>query len=250
MLILNYDLDSEMYLLNARHFDMGGAPPNPRLPLTKSFIPPYYPDNFAMENRRRIFQCESKDLVHWNDPRLILAPDDVDNLDDSLYGMAQYRVGNTWIGFVNVLHGVPDGMDVQLAYSVDGRRWKRVREPWLTVGPGGSWDQFMVEISCQPIEMGDELWFYYGGNGYGHHDWYSEWFREGLNISGDGCQQGWILPGLGKIASGWLLFFECRFCPGGHLHHSTGALRRNQRCDQRRMWPRRVHRCRGLEPGG
>jgi len=199
VLILNYDLDSEMYLLNARHFLMDGPPPNPRIPLTKSFIPPYYPGNFALENRRRIFQCESKDLIHWSEPRLILAPDGEDNLDESLYGMVQYRVGDTWIGFVNVLHGVPDTMDVQLAYSLDGKRWRRIRKPWFTVGPAGSWDQFMVEIATQPIEVGDELWFYYGGNGYGHHDWYSEWFREGLNIAEKDVNKVGFFLGMAKL---------------------------------------------------
>src|ERR1035438_6315812 len=114
---------------------------NSRLPKTKSFFGPYYPDDFARNNKRRIFQCESVDLIHWNESTLILAPDDDDNLDDSLYGMAQYRVGDTWIGFLLMLHEVPDTMDVQLAYSLDGKRWKRVRKPWFTVGPPGSWDQ-------------------------------------------------------------------------------------------------------------
>ena len=180
VLLLNYDLDRKMYLLNCRHFEMDDMAANPRLPTTKSFFPAYYPDNFTRINKRRIFQCESNDLINWSEPNLILAPDDDDNLDDHMYGMAQYRIGDTWVGFLNILHAVPDTMEVQLAYSLDGKRWRRVRKPWFTVGPPGSWDQFMVEISTEPIQVGDELWFYYGGNGYGHHDWYSEWYREGV----------------------------------------------------------------------
>lgn len=199
VVILNYDLDSKIYLLNTRHLKMGHVAVNPRLPKTKSFFRPYYPDEFARDNRRRIFRCESSDLFQWSEPTLVLEPDDDDNLDDALYGMAQYRVGNTWIGFVNVLHEVPDTMNVQLTYSLDGKRWRRVRKPWLTSGPANSWDQFMVEISCPPLEMGDELWFYYGGNGFGHHDWYSEWFREGLDIvEKDVTKVGFFL-GLAKL---------------------------------------------------
>jgi hypothetical protein len=179
VVVLNYDLDSRLYLLNTRHLDMERAPLNTRFPKNKSFFRPHYPDDFSRINKRRIYQCESSDLIHWNEPRLILAPDDSDNLDDYFYGMAQFRVGDTWVGFLNVLHSVSDTFEVRLTYSLDGRRWKQIRKPWFTVGPPGSWDQFMVEISTEPVRMGDELWFYYGGNGYGHHDWYSEWWREG-----------------------------------------------------------------------
>jgi hypothetical protein len=170
VVLLNYDLDSKLYILNTHHLYMGEAPRNPLLPRASTRM-----------NKRRIYQCESGDLFHWSEPRLILGVDDEYNLDDYLYGMAQHRVGDTWIGFLDVFHSVADFIDVQLAYSLDGRRWKRVHKPWFTVGPPGSWDQIMVEIASDPLEIDDELWFYYGGNGYGHHDWYSNWFREGLN---------------------------------------------------------------------
>jgi hypothetical protein len=201
VLLLNYNLDSRMYLLNCRHSHMdGNTPLNSRLPTTKSFFRPYYPDNFSRNNKRRIFQCESSDLLHWTEPEQILAPDDDDNLDDHMYGMPQYRVGNAWIGFLNILHAVPNTMEVQLAYNLDGKRWRRVRKPWFSPGPLGSWDQFMVEITTQPIQVGDELWFYYGGNGYGHHDWYSEWWREGTKPpdSMDVSKVGFLL-GLAKL---------------------------------------------------
>lgn len=197
--ILSYDLDSKLYILNTRHLNMSDEPAGELLPQKKSFIRPFYPDNFAKSSERRIFQCESSDLFHWNEPRLILAPDDSDNLDEQLYGMAQYRVGSTWIGFVNVFHVVDDTMDVQVAYSLDRCHWNRIRKPWFTTGPAGSWDQFMVEIANNPIEVGDELWFYYGGNGYGHHDWYTEWYREGLKIPDNDVSKVGFFLGLAKL---------------------------------------------------
>lgn len=93
------------------------------------------------------------------------------NLDDYLYAMSEFRIGGTRVGFLNMLHSVPDVMNVQLAYSLDGKGWKRVHKPWLTVGPEGSWDQIMVEVTNDPIEMGDEMWLYSGASGWGHHDW-------------------------------------------------------------------------------
>jgi predicted GH43/DUF377 family glycosyl hydrolase len=199
VVVLNYDLDNKLYILNTRHRDMGRVALNPRLPRTKSFFPPYSPDSFSRMNKRRIFQCESKDLIHWNEPRIILGPDEQDNLDDYMYGMSQYRVGDTWVGFLNMLHGVPDSFDVQLAYSLDGRRWRRVRKPWLTAGPPGSWDQFMAEFCIEPIEVGDELWLYYCGNGYGHHDWFSEWVREGNNPPDKDVNKVGYYLGLAKL---------------------------------------------------
>ena len=58
----------------------------------------------------------------------------------------------------------------------------------------------MVEICNDPVPMGDELWFYYGGNGYGHHDWYSEWWREKITPpdSMDVSKVGFFL-GLAKL---------------------------------------------------
>ena len=124
------------------------------------------------------------DFIHWSEPQLILYPDDEDNLDDYLYGMQQHRItgGDTRVGFLNLLHSVPDVMNVQLSYSLDGRCWKRVHKPWLEVGPEGSWDQVMIELTNEPIEMGDEMWLYYGASGFGHHDWYINGFLEGLDV--------------------------------------------------------------------
>ena len=134
--------------------------------------------------------------------RLILYPDEEDNLDDYLYGMLQFRIGDgdTRIGFMNMLHSVPDVMDVQLSYSLDGRCWKRVHKPWLAVGDAGSWDQVMVELTNDPVEMGDEWWLYYGASGFGHHDWYINGFLEGLDVDEvkDVSRVGFFL-GLAKL---------------------------------------------------
>ena len=199
VVVLNYDLDSKLYILNTRHRRMYNVVFNPRLPQTNSFFPPYNPGNFALLNKRRIFQTESSDLIHWGEPRLLVGTDEQDNLDDNLYGMSQYRIGDTWIGFLNLLHGVSDMMDVQLTYSLDGRRWRRLRTPWLTTGPEGSWDGLMAEFCAEPIVMGDELWFYYNGNGYGRHDWFSEWYREGVDVPYKDVNKVGYFLGLAKL---------------------------------------------------
>lgn len=181
-IILDFDAQAKLYLLNCRHPDQRGVPEDPRFPKTKSFLQPSYPRDVARMTKRRIYQSESSDFIHWGEPVLILTPDEDDNLDDSFYGMPQFRNGDMRIGLLNVFHEVPNFLDVQLAYSLDGRCWKRVRQPWLTTGPAGSWDQVMVEMNCAPLQVGDELWFYYGGSGFLHHDWHSQPRLEKLDV--------------------------------------------------------------------
>ena len=182
VVILSYDLERKLYILTTRHPRQGLVAANPRFPKTNSFFLPSYPRDFAKLNKRRIFESESKDFIRWSEPALLLAPDEEDNLDDYLYGMVQYRVGDMRIGLLNILHSVANDMEVQLAYSLDGRCWKRIRKPWFTPGSAGTWDQVMVEITNDPLEIGDELWFYYGGSGFAHHDWYAFGRVEGATV--------------------------------------------------------------------
>ncbi|MCY4109049.1 MAG: hypothetical protein OXG11_08485, partial [Chloroflexi bacterium] len=47
-------------------------------------------------------------------------------------------------------------------------------------GGDGSYDQFGVETPNQPFEVGDEVWFYYGGMNV-HHDWWIWGVSEGID---------------------------------------------------------------------
>ena len=127
-------------------------------------------------NRRRIFLMESSDFKHWSAPRLVLAPDaEIDNLDTAFYGMKVQRLGNQWLGFLNILNMVSNTMHVELTHSSDGRTWRRVApgRAWLAPGDPGDWDQFMVNINTAPLSVEPtELRVYFGG-ARNHHDW---WF--------------------------------------------------------------------------
>jgi hypothetical protein len=148
---------------------------------------PHYPDD---ENRagekRRIYITESDDMIHWPEPVLCLAPTYYeDNFDDSYYGMTRISIGGLWVGFLNVFHQVDNAIDVRLVHSRDhGRSWNQipgnVNKPFLPRGPPGSWDQYMVNIPSQPIQVGDELWVYYGGAKI-HHDFWSSLWLPGLD---------------------------------------------------------------------
>ena len=174
------DPETGGYLAITRHPFMSGAPDYVRMP---AFGPtggtPSYDlatDLPQRRNRRRIFLMESSDFKHWSKPGLVLAPDpDIDNLDTSFYGMKAHRVGDQWLGFLNVFNMVANTMHVELTHSRDGRSWRRVTpgRPWLEPGSPGEWDQFMVNINTAPLEVDDdELRVYFGGS-KNHHDW---WF--------------------------------------------------------------------------
>lgn len=65
--------------------------------------------------------------------------------------------------------GFPDSVDVQLATSRDGIEWQRAggRNPFLRLGPPEAGDSRMIYAFTQPVQVGDELWIYYGGFRYG-----------------------------------------------------------------------------------
>ncbi len=171
---LAVDKASRTYLIDTRHLKMAWPfydPSNPRI-IGNNF--PYYPHRPDRQSKRRVFQAQSADLVNWSEAYPLVVPDDdLDNIDDAFYGMVQYDAGGLWIGFLNVFHMTDNTIDVQLVYSHDGRRFQRFLpgRPWLTTGKAGSWDQFMVNICSAPVEVGDDLYVYYGG-AKNHHDWW------------------------------------------------------------------------------
>ena len=175
-----YDRWSRNFVVTTRHGYQLSPCLNPRNPIGPTNPGPRYPHDFSKQNRRRIWQSESPDMVHWSEPYLLLRPDDEqDNIDDGFYGMTQYQLGNMYVGLLNVFHRVSNLMDVQLVFSRDRKQWQRANksQPWLPFGPADSWDQGMVTICSEPIEVGDELLIYYGGSSC-HHDYWMWGLRE------------------------------------------------------------------------
>ncbi len=178
------DPDTGIYRFLTRAAGMLSVHHDPRRPKTNSFFPPTYPHDEARMNKRRVFLAESKDLVHWSVPKCVLTPDALeDNLDSTLYGMVQFKMGDIYVGMVNILHEVDNTMDVRLLYSRDGWDWRYMnqRHPWLALGAAGSWDQCMVNICNAPIRVGDEMYVYYGGANC-HHDWWMLGIYEDLKV--------------------------------------------------------------------
>jgi len=127
---------------------------------------------------RSVTRIESDDFLNWDitDPAagpVVLTPDIRDPLGTEFYSMHVFPYESVYIGLIQVYH-IQQGnntLDVQLAVSRDGIKFTRVgdRSPFIPLGDVGSWDRFNQSLANNdPIAVGDELRFYYGGRTYRH----------------------------------------------------------------------------------
>ncbi len=150
--------------------------------------------------RRTIYSSGSYDFQHWSkiEPAIVadrrddlgsLAriersrallnfPDNFNVMRTEFYGSGAYSaescvIGFPWVFTVNT--NVPGGknqegpIEVQLAVTRDLERWERpFRTPMIPVGSPSDWDRGMVLSASQAIDVGDEVWLYYGGTNYTH----------------------------------------------------------------------------------
>ena len=120
---------------------------------------------------RRIGRAVSDDFVSWTDPEDVLVPDDEDPPGTEFYGMPVFQYEGHYLGQLFVYQTFLEEpqirfygtIDVQLASSRDGISWERVggRKPFIPNGPPGSIDAGEVYTARGPVQVGDELWFYY-----------------------------------------------------------------------------------------
>ena len=124
---------------------------------------------------RRIAYSESSDLLTWSQPEHVVVPDELDPY--SLYCMPVVRYQGMYLGFLHMFYLRPpfqrEGevekklkIDVQLAWSRDGRNWERhpERPIFLETGPAGSYDRGRVYIAKGLIEHEDRVDLYYTGH--------------------------------------------------------------------------------------
>ena len=184
VVIAHYDPVSRIYIINTRHYDMYAVARNLKSPVVGHWSPPYYPLDWSRNNKRRIWQSESADFIHWGELYPVLSAEDgLDDLDETFYGLCRYPVGSINIGFLNVHRYVPNDLYVRLVYSRDGKNWEHLnkRQPFISPSGEENWEQYMVTIPSKPIEVGDELFVFYGGS-RNHHDWWITGAREGLDV--------------------------------------------------------------------
>lgn len=127
---------------------------------------------------RAVARVESVDFLKWNFTKPDTAPvaltaDLQDKPGTEIYSMKVFPYEGLYIGLVQVFHATPDDstLDVQLAISRDSVHFQRVgdRSTFIPLGPIGSWDRFNLSLANNdPIAIGDDLRFYFGGRMYRH----------------------------------------------------------------------------------
>jgi len=138
---------------------------------------------------RLVSRAESDDLVHWHGERVVLDTDAHDapaagtikdggpggryprGRDRQFYGMIVKPYADLYLGLAPVLDAVSGADWVEMLYSFDGIQWQREaeRKPFLR-GIEGQWDGTAIYFTAAsaPIQVKDELLFYYGGTNTPH----------------------------------------------------------------------------------
>ncbi len=134
---------------------------------------------------------DMKDPVEVNQKYILVPPDEKDGpCTGGFYTFETLLYEGTYIGFLTPYHICPemepmtpprrdlarnpwlDRIDIQLAFSRDGRTWQRVgqRRPFIPNGPEGSYDAGMIFVAQPPLVREDrgEIWIYYTGFKKGH----------------------------------------------------------------------------------
>ncbi len=109
-------------------------------------------------------RSESADFLHWSKPQLVLTTDERDPANLEFHTSPAFIRHGVYFSLNQLFTRENGTIDNELMTSRDGIRWNRTRQPVLARGGKSSFDAGFVLTNGNPIEMGDELWFYYGGN--------------------------------------------------------------------------------------
>lgn len=114
----------------------------------------------------------SDDGYRFSDPEIILMPDAHDPLDQQFYYLAVHRHDDWRIGLLGDYEVVDQTMDLGLAFSRDGRRWRRpLRSPLLPRDEEG-FDSKNLYACDRLIPEGDDFLILYRGGTKLHNERY------------------------------------------------------------------------------
>jgi hypothetical protein len=110
-------------------------------------------------------RIESQDFIHWSKPQFILGVGDRDPPQHEFHTSPVFIYNRQYFSLNQILNRSAGTMDIELMTSRDGFRWQRpyLGNYFLNRGPDGAFDHATLLTNSTPIEMGDEMWFYYGG---------------------------------------------------------------------------------------
>jgi hypothetical protein len=118
--------------------------------------------------------AESNDGIHWSNERVVLRADEQDPPAANIQYMFVMQYGGYYVGFLT-LHDERGLFSIELAWSEDGLRWNRSRQPWLEHGPKDAFDSGMVLGPTDPVLLEHEMIFPYGGFPITHDSPRQDW---------------------------------------------------------------------------
>jgi hypothetical protein len=158
--------------------------------------------------RRCVGVSSSKDFVTWEPPRVVIAPDPRNGLEE-FYAFAPLVRGNLYLGLLAVLRddlaatpgGPVEGIGwTELVSSRDRQTWTRYQEPFLDRDPrDGRFDHAMAWC-CDVTTVGDQEYIYYAALLSGHKTDKDRGRKTGLAIL---RRNGFVSRDAGP-AGGWL----------------------------------------------
>lgn len=110
-------------------------------------------------------RIESVDFLHWSKPQFIIGPDENDAPQLEYHTSPAFLYNDQYLSLNQILNRSAGTMDIELMTSRDGIRWERpYREDYiLGRGTGAVFDAATLLTNANPILVGEEVYFYYGG---------------------------------------------------------------------------------------
>ncbi len=113
---------------------------------------------------RMIQRRVSSDGLTWSSPELVVQADNRDPLDQQFYYLSVQYHEDWLIGSIGHYRTAEQVMDLELAFSRDGRSWERpLRGGWIPRDPDGR-DAGMIQGPNAWIDQGDHWLCLYTGN--------------------------------------------------------------------------------------
>jgi hypothetical protein len=111
-------------------------------------------------------RSESEDFLHWSKPQLVAYLDESDPWNLEFHTSPVFIRHGVYFSLNQLFTRENGTIDNELMTSRDGLRWNRTfaRQSVIPRGGAKAFDASFLLTNGTPIEMGDETWFYYGGN--------------------------------------------------------------------------------------
>lgn len=160
-------------------------------------------DNQA-DNNRVIQRRVSADGKTWSSPELVIQPDGRDPLDQQFYYLAVQYHGDWLIGSLGHYRAGAQTMDLELAFSRDGRKWERpLRGGFIPRDPRGR-DAGMVHAPNAWIDRGDRWLCLYGASARKHNQGGAPGFPAGCVMAASWAKNRLVGLHAGPVPGGFM----------------------------------------------